>query len=114
MNLESRQKRQHSGFSTRSSARARSPDRLRLNGMGTLSGAALGIAMILLLEWRDTSLKNDDDVRVATGLPVLAFVPFLVTRVDRQRSRRRRIIAGVATAVAVVVVAVAAFWVIGA
>jgi polysaccharide chain length determinant protein (PEP-CTERM system associated) len=91
-----------------------SPNRLRLNGMGTLSGAALGIGLILLLEWRDTTLKNDDDVRVATGLPVLAFVPFLVTRVDRQRSRRRRIIAGVATAVAVVVVAVAAFWVIKA
>jgi polysaccharide chain length determinant protein (PEP-CTERM system associated) len=91
-----------------------SPNRLRLNSMGTLAGAALGIGLILLLEWRDTTLKNDDDVRVATGLPVLAFVPVLVTRIDRERAHRRRIITGVATAVALVVVAVAAFWVIRA
>lgn len=91
-----------------------SPNRLRLNGMGTLAGTAFGLAVILLLEWRDTTLKNDDDVRVATSLPVLAFVPLLVTRLDRERTRRRRLFAGLATAVALVVMAVAAFWVIRA
>jgi polysaccharide chain length determinant protein (PEP-CTERM system associated) len=90
-----------------------SPNRLRLNGLGTLAGAALGLGIVLLLEWRDTSLKNDGDVRIATGLPVLAFVPILVTRLDRQRTRRRRIAAGVATALALVLVA-AAFWVVRA
>ena len=91
-----------------------SPDRLRLNGMGTLGGVAFGLAFVLLLEWRDTSLKNDDDVRVATGLPVLAFVPVLVTRLDKQRARRRRIFAGLATAITLLVVAAAAYWVIRA
>ena len=91
-----------------------SPNRLRLNSLGTLAGTALGIGLIFLLEWRDTSLKNDDDVRIVTGLPVLAFVPTLVTRADRQRTRRRRIAAGLATTVTLVVVAVVAFWVMGA
>jgi polysaccharide chain length determinant protein (PEP-CTERM system associated) len=91
-----------------------SPNRLRLNGLGTLAGTALGLGLIFLLEWRDTSLKNDDDVRIVTGLPVLAFVPILVTRADRQRTRRRRMAAGLATTVTLVVVAVVAFWVMGA
>ena len=91
-----------------------SPNRLRLNSLGTLAGTALGLGLIFLLEWRDTSLKNDDDVLIATGLPVLAFVPVLVTRADRQRTRRRRMAAGLATTVTLVVVAVVAFWVMGA
>ena len=91
-----------------------SPNRLRLNGLGTLAGTVLGLGFIFLLEWRDTSLKTDDDVRIVTGLPVLAFVPMLVTRLDRQRAHRRRVIAATVTVVAVVAVGVAAFWVIGA
>lgn len=91
-----------------------SPNRLRLNSMGLAGGVGLGLALVLLLEWRDTSLKTDEDVRVATGLPVLAFVPMLVTRVDRQRRHRRRLIAGAAAAVVFIAAAAAAFWVLKA
>jgi uncharacterized protein involved in exopolysaccharide biosynthesis len=92
-----------------------SPNRVRLNSLGTAAGGVLALGLILLLEWRDTTLKSDEDVRVATGLPVLAFVPVLVTRRDRQRAHRRRVVAGVATAVALLVMAaVAAFWVLRA
>jgi polysaccharide chain length determinant protein (PEP-CTERM system associated) len=92
-----------------------SPNRVRLNSLGTVAGAVIGLGLILLLEWRDTTLKSDDDVRIAIGLPVLAFVPVLVTRRDRQRAHRRRLVAGVATAVALLVMAAAAaFWVLRA
>jgi hypothetical protein len=69
---------------------------------------------VFLLEWRDTSLKNDGDVRLVTGLPVLAFVPVLVTRLDRRRAQRRRIAAGAALAMLTMVAAVAAYWVLRA
>ncbi len=72
-----------------------SPNRLRLNTAGALAGLVLGAAFVFLLEWRDTSLKTDDDVKIALSLPVLALVPFMQTRsascavtaVDAGRSR---------------------------
>ena len=87
-----------------------SPNRLQLNAMGVAFGLAVGLGLVFLLEWRDTTLKSDGDVRLATGLPVLAFVPMLMTRSDHQRAMRRRLVLGVATAVVLVVGgAVAAF-----
>ena len=91
-----------------------SPNRLRLNGMGTMAGVAIGLGLVFLLEWRDTSLKTDGDVRIVTGLPVLAFVPVLVTRMDRRRAHRRRLAAGAALAVLTMAAAVAAYWVMRA
>jgi polysaccharide chain length determinant protein (PEP-CTERM system associated) len=87
-----------------------SPNRLQLNAMGLACGLAVGLGFVFLLEWRDTTLKSDGDVRLAIGLPVLAFVPVLMTRSDHQRALRRRLLLGVATAVVLVVGgAVAAF-----
>jgi polysaccharide chain length determinant protein (PEP-CTERM system associated) len=90
-----------------------SPNRLRLNAMGIAFGLAVGLGFVFLLEWRDTTLKSEGDVRLATGLPVLAFVPVLMTRSDHERAMRRRLVLGVATAILLVVGgAVAAFWIL--
>jgi polysaccharide chain length determinant protein (PEP-CTERM system associated) len=91
-----------------------SPNRLRLNGIGTLAGVAIGLGFIFLLEWRDTSLKSDNDVRIVTGLPVLAYVPVLVTRTDRAKAHRRRLAASAAVAAIMVVAVAAAYWVLRA
>ena len=91
-----------------------SPNRLRLNSMGTLGGVALGLGFIFLLEWRDTSLKSDGDVRIVTGLPVLAYIPILVTRTDRQKAKRRRLLTGAAVAVLTGVAVATAYWVLRA
>jgi polysaccharide chain length determinant protein (PEP-CTERM system associated) len=93
-------------------ARPFSPDRLRLNLVGTGVGLVLGLGVVLLLEWRDTSLKTDDDVKAALGLPVLALVPLMRTRLDRRRARRWRWAVGVASAVVLATVAAAAYWVL--
>ena len=91
-----------------------SPNRLRLNALGTMAGVMVGLGLVFLLEWRDTSLKSDDDVRVATGLPVLAMVPLLETRVDRERAFRRRVLVGTAAGLVTVAAAAAAFLVLRA
>ena len=94
-------------------ARPFSPNRLRLNAIGTALGLALGLGIVLLLEWRDTSLKTDDDVRIALGLPVLALVPMMRTATDLRRARRWRWAAAGASAVALVAVAGAtAYWIL--
>jgi polysaccharide chain length determinant protein (PEP-CTERM system associated) len=86
-----------------------SPNRVQANGAGSVAGLALGLVCILLLEWRDTSLKTDDDVKAALGLPVLALVPLMRTSADDRRTRRRRVAIGLAGVTATVLV-LAAYW----
>ena len=76
--------------SARLPQRPKSPDRLRMNLMGALGGLVFGLGCAALLEYRDTSLRTDDDVLVALALPVLATVPTMSTEGERQRRKRHR------------------------
>jgi len=69
-----------------------SPDRLSINLIGTLGGLFLGLVWVALLEYRDQSLRTEDDVVTTLSLPVLALVPTMVTRVERQKRKRRRLL----------------------
>ena len=64
-----------------------SPDRQRLTMMAALFGFGLGVGLVALLEYRDTSLRTRDDVVAGLSLPVLAVVPRM--RSEREKSRRR-------------------------
>jgi polysaccharide chain length determinant protein (PEP-CTERM system associated) len=70
--------------------RPRSPDRIRLNLIGACLGLGFGLAIAGLLEYRDTSVRTEEDVLVALSLPVLALVPTIRTSVVVSRNRRRR------------------------
>jgi hypothetical protein len=84
-----------------------SPNRIRLNLMGALAGLGLGLALAALIEYRDTTLRTDDDVAVTIALPVLAMIPMMVTSAEqRQRLRARWLV--VASAATVVVLGTAA------
>jgi succinoglycan biosynthesis transport protein ExoP len=88
-----------------------SPDRVRLNMMGLGGGFAFGLLLIGLLEYRDTTLKTDDDILVSLALPVLAVIPTMITTADRRRQKRRRVLVAVTVSVAVVLsVAAVAAW----
>lgn len=87
-----------------------SPDRPKIMGMGAVMGLGLGLALVALLEYRDTSLKTDEDVVTALALPVLALIPAMVTKAEeRARVRRRRLIAMASLACIMVVVGAAAW-----
>jgi hypothetical protein len=81
--------------------------------MGVFGGAALGLAGIFLIVYRDSSVKTDDDVTVTLNLPVLALVPLMrTTLVDRRQGRRRMLLGG-ATAFAVIgMLGGVAWWVV--
>ena len=83
-----------------------SPNRMRMNLMGAIAGLALGLGFVALLEYRDTTLRTDDDVVSTLSLPVLAVIPLLVTSVD-ERLRKRRRWAAVAGAASIMVIGTA-------
>ena len=72
-----------------------SPERTRLNVLGILGGLALGLGLVALLEYRDSSFKTDEELSGLLGLPVLAVVPSMQSEVERAHRLRRRIVLGV-------------------
>jgi polysaccharide chain length determinant protein (PEP-CTERM system associated) len=87
-----------------------SPNRPRLFGTGALMGFAIGLGLAVLLEYRDTSLKTDDDVLTALTIPVLAMVPVMMTKADVRRRHRLRLAGGIAATLVLVVFVAAATW----
>jgi len=84
----------------RLSERPISPNRLRLNTMGAMSGLAIGLVLLALIEYRNTTFRTEDDFALSLALPVLAVIPAMITRRERQRTRRRRLVAMSASLVA--------------
>jgi protein tyrosine kinase modulator len=75
-------------------SRPSSPDRIGINMGGMVAGFALGLALVLLVEYRDSSFKTDDEVTGLLSLPVLAVVPLMQSDEERRRTRRRRWVVG--------------------
>jgi polysaccharide chain length determinant protein (PEP-CTERM system associated) len=82
--------------------RPTSPNRQQINTFGLVAGLAIGIALIVLVELRDTSFKTDEDLLSVLGLPVLAVVPLMQSNTERRRTFRLRLLVnlGLGTTVA--------------
>ena len=68
-----------------------SPNRLRIIAMGAALGLGLGLAVIGLLEYRDSTFKTEDDIQRVLQLPVLAMVPMMASDRELKIQRRRRL-----------------------
>jgi len=71
------------------------PNRHLINLGGAAMGLSLGIVLVTLLEWRDSSFRTDDEVSTLLTLPVLAVVPLMQSDDDRARAKRRRLVMNV-------------------
>lgn len=71
-----------------------SPNRQRMNLMGMAAGLAIGLGIIGLLEYRNSSMETDDELAGVLNLPVLAVVPAMESEADRRRRKRWRLIIG--------------------
>ena len=84
--------------------KAQSPNRLRINGLGTLAGFGLALLLTVLAERRGIRRCGPKPTwRARSTCPCLVLVPFVTTEADLRRQRRRRLM----TSIAVVVVSVA-------
>lgn len=78
---------------------------------GAVAGLFIGLIGVAFGEYRDTSLKSEEDVRRLLDLPVLALVPRMMSDRERETQRRRRfIVAGATLALLLGSGAVLAFW----
>jgi polysaccharide chain length determinant protein (PEP-CTERM system associated) len=68
-----------------------SPNRRGIILIGMTSGLVLGLGLIALLEYRDRSFKNDNELVSALALPVLAVVPWMESDNERRVAFRRRL-----------------------
>ena len=88
-----------------------SPDRLKINLVGTLAGLGLGVVLVGFVHFRDSTMRSEADVLGALELPVLVLVPLVKTETDLRRERRSRLLLGT-TAALVCVATGALFWVL--
>ena len=66
------------------------PDRRIFTGGGLVAGLAFGLLIVALLEYRDTSLRNERDIWAFTKLPTLAMISHLNRVPQPPKSDRRR------------------------
>jgi polysaccharide chain length determinant protein (PEP-CTERM system associated) len=86
-----------------------SPNRPRINMMGAAAGLGIGLALLGLAWFSDSTMRSEADVLGAIDLPVMALLPYVPSEQDRRVWRRRRWLE--ATAVIVLMVAVGSlFW----
>ena len=62
--------------------------------MGLAAGLAVGLLLVGLLEYRDTSFKTDEDIARILTLPVLAVVPLMQSATEERRAFRNRLLIG--------------------
>jgi len=73
-----------------------SPNRRLINVVGIFAGLAIGLLLVGLDEYRDSSFKTDDEITRLLSLPVLAVVPIMQSDEERKRVTRRSRILGLA------------------
>jgi hypothetical protein len=84
-----------------------SPNRPMIDLIGAVCGLIVGLGLVALKEYRDTSFKTEEDVVRLLRLPVLARIPLMITASDQQRmQRRRRTMSAIGVSAVVVVAAV--------
>jgi polysaccharide chain length determinant protein (PEP-CTERM system associated) len=66
------------------------PNRIAITAYGAAAGLAIGVGLIVLLEFWDTSFKTDAEVASLLALPVLSVVPLMLSAAERRHSRWRR------------------------
>lgn len=94
----------------RAPERPYSPNRILINLGGSGGGLALGVLLVLLLEVRDSSFKNEDEVVRLLNVRVLANVPLMVSDTERRRRTWRSALIGIGVVVLAASGAVLAIW----
>ena len=83
--------------------------RIEVAVAGAVGGLLLGLLLVALLEYRDSSFRSEEEVVRILNLPVLALVPILIQEQERKALRRRDVIGTSLAAIVMLASSVAAF-----
>jgi polysaccharide chain length determinant protein (PEP-CTERM system associated) len=64
-----------------------SPNRLGILMLGVLLGSVAAIAIVIIRESSDPTVRNVDDITDLSDLPLIGAIPTLITNADRRRQR---------------------------
>ncbi|MBO5475895.1 MAG: hypothetical protein J5982_05305 [Bacilli bacterium] len=67
---------------------ASSTSTIKIIGVSTVAGAFISIAIIFILFYFDTTLKNEEDIERITGLPVIGMVPASREKIKYSQHRK--------------------------
>jgi len=87
-----------------------SPNRIVIDLSGAAGGLVLGILIVALLEYRDSTFKCEDDVSRLLDVRVLALVPLMVSDAERRTRRWRIALVGAVVVVVMASGAALAIW----
>ena len=89
------------------------PNRVRITLIGFGVGLALGLALAGFLEYRDTSLRTEDEIVKMLVLPVVAAIPVMTSIGERRRHRRNLFLTAIASLMLVAGALVGMLWRMG-
>ena len=67
-----------------------SPDRAQAERLGIVLGLLIGLGIVAALEFTDSTLKSEEDIRTVLALPVIATIPIFAPKPNRPSRRRLR------------------------
>jgi polysaccharide chain length determinant protein (PEP-CTERM system associated) len=83
-----------------------SPDRLKLNAIGVALGLLIGLGIVAALEFMDSTLKSEEDIRTVLALPVIATIPVFSPKLPPGQ-RVRGMLTGSGTTLVIVAIEIA-------
>jgi polysaccharide chain length determinant protein (PEP-CTERM system associated) len=93
--------------------RPSSPDRVKITALGAALGLGLAAALTAFLEYRDVTIRSEDEILRTLVLPVLAAIPIVIGASERRRQRRVRIASMAVSILATIGIAAATLWRLG-
>ena len=86
------------------------PNRIRLTLIGLGIGLAIGIGIAGFIEYRDTTLRTEDEIVKMLVLPVVAAIPIMTAVSEYRRNRRNTILVTVASVLLVAGAVAGVLW----